>query len=118
MQFATQTLFWRLLSVCHTVLAEYPDDKEGDLSVVKYQAASPDEAALVSGAKNMGYSFLKGTPVLYQVKNNFTGEVERWDILAVIEFTSTRKRMSIVCRSPEGKILLLCKGADNIIMER
>ena len=89
-----------------------------DLNKVKYQAASPDEAALVSAAKEMGYGFLKGTPVLYQIKNAYSGEIEQWEILMVIEFNSTRKRMSVVCKSPEGKTLLLCKGADNIIMDR
>ncbi|GMH77774.1 hypothetical protein TrST_g13861 [Triparma strigata] len=113
-----QSLFWKLLSVCHTVLAEYPEGEEPDLNKVKYQAASPDEAALVSAAKEMGYGFLKGTPVLYQIKNAYSGEIEQWEILMVIEFNSTRKRMSVVCKSPEGKTLLLCKGADNIIMDR
>ncbi|GMH87334.1 hypothetical protein TL16_g10823 [Triparma laevis f. inornata] len=113
-----QRLFWKLLAVCHTVLAEYPEGEEPDLNKVKYQAASPDEAALVSAAKEMGYGFLKGTPVLYQIQNEYSGEVEQWEILMVIEFNSTRKRMSVVCKSPEGKTLLLCKGADNIIVER
>ncbi|CAI5488628.1 unnamed protein product [Closterium sp. Naga37s-1] len=28
------------------------------------------------------------------------------------------KRMSVVVRTPEGRLLLLCKGADNVIMDR
>jgi hypothetical protein len=28
--------------------------------------------------------------------------VEHWAVLAVIEFSSDRKRMSTVCRSPDG----------------
>lgn len=46
------------------------------------------------------------------------GEVLRYEILNVIEFTSARKRMSIVMRTPEGKIKILCKGADSVIYER
>lgn len=30
----------------------------------------------------------------------------------------TRKRQSCVVRTPDGRILLLCKGADNVMFER
>ena len=40
-----------ILSVCHTVVVE---DKNGKLS---YNASSPDELALVNGAKYLGYNF-------------------------------------------------------------
>lgn len=39
-------------------------------------------------------------------------------MLNVLEFTSTRKRMSVVVRSPNGTILLLTKGADSVIFNR
>lgn len=42
----------------------------------------------------------------------------RYKLLQVIEFDSTRKRMSVIVRTPEGKILILCKGADSIIEKR
>ena len=41
-----------------------------------------------------------------------------YEILNVCEFNSTRKRMSVVVRTPEGGIKLLCKGADTVILER
>jgi phospholipid-transporting ATPase len=41
-----------ILSVCHTVVVE---DKKGKLS---YNASSPDELALVNGAKYLGYNFI------------------------------------------------------------
>lgn len=46
------------------------------------------------------------------------GETLRYEILNVIEFTSFRKRMSVVVRTPEGKIKIFCKGADSVIYER
>ena len=36
----------------------------------------------------------------------------------MIEFTSARKRMSVLVKTKEGKILLLSKGADSVIMAR
>lgn len=46
------------------------------------------------------------------------GERLRYEILNVIEFTSARKRMSVIVKTPEGKIKLFCKGADSVIYER
>lgn len=43
--------FLTLLSVCHTVIPEVKDDK------ITYQASSPDEAALVQGADQLGYRY-------------------------------------------------------------
>ena len=42
-----------------------------------------------------------------------------FELLRRVEFTSDRKRMSILLKDPEdGKIKLYVKGADSIIMER
>ena len=52
------------------------------------------------------------------IKNQITGNEEMYELLNVIEFTSTRKRMSIVVRTPEDKIICMTKGADSIIIPR
>lgn len=44
--------------------------------------------------------------------------METYEILDLIEFTSDRKRMSIILKTPDEKIWVLCKGADSIINER
>lgn len=46
------------------------------------------------------------------------GGREHWALLKVLEFNSTRKRMSTIYRAPDGKIILYCKGADSVIYER
>jgi hypothetical protein len=43
---------------------------------------------------------------------------QNFEILNVNKFNSARKRMSVVCRTPEGKIMVYCKGADNIMIDR
>ena len=45
--------FFTLLSACHTVIPETNDVDD----TIKYQAASPDEGALVQGAADLGYKF-------------------------------------------------------------
>ena len=83
---------------------------------INYQAASPDEAALVKGACQIGYVFTTRTPKLVYI-NAFEKE-ERYEILNVVEFTSDRKRMSVVVRCPDNSIKVYVKGADTVIYER
>ncbi|KAI2626624.1 phospholipid-translocating P-type ATPase [Hypoxylon sp. NC1633] len=105
--------FLALLSTCHTVIPERDEEKGGK---IKYQAASPDEGALVQGALTLGYTFVARKPrsVLIEVE----GKEYEYELLAVCEFNSTRKRMSTIYRCPDGKIRLYCKGADTVILER
>ena len=43
---------------------------------------------------------------------------ETYVVLNVLEFTSTRKRMSVVVRCADGTLRLYVKGADDVIMAR
>lgn len=105
--------FLALLSTCHTVIPERADEKGG---AIKYQAASPDEGALVEGAVLMGYQFTARKPRSVMIK--LDGEEYEYELLAVCEFNSTRKRMSAIFRCPDGQIRCYCKGADTVILER
>ncbi|KAF9564813.1 calcium transporting ATPase [Agrocybe pediades] len=102
--------FLTLLAVCHTVIPEVQDGK------MVYQASSPDEAALVAGAEQLGYQFHTRKPKSVFV--NIGGQSLEFEILKVCEFNSTRKRMSTVVRCPDGTIKLYTKGADTVILER
>ncbi|KAI1913572.1 aminophospholipid translocase [Ophidiomyces ophidiicola] len=105
--------FLTLLATCHTVIPERRDEKPGE---IKYQAASPDEGALVDGAVLLGYQFTNRKP--RSVIISADGEEQEFELLAVCEFNSTRKRMSTIFRCPDGRIRLYCKGADTVILER
>ncbi|XP_037782445.1 probable phospholipid-transporting ATPase IM isoform X3 [Penaeus monodon] len=102
-------LFFRLLALCHTVMSE---DNNGKL---EYQAQSPDEAALVSAARNFGFVFLSRTPNSITISAKGTEEV--YELLCILDFNNVRKRMSVILKR-DGKIRLYCKGADSIIYER
>ncbi|XP_073997517.1 ATPase phospholipid transporting 8A1 isoform X3 [Rhodnius prolixus] len=104
--------FLILMSICHTVIPE----KVQFGNEVIYHASSPDERALLQGARNMGFIFDTRTPNSVEIMA--LGNRERYEILNVIEFTSSRKRMSVIAKTPEGKIVLYCKGADSVIYER
>lgn len=38
-----------------------------------------------------------------------------YKVLNILEFDSTRKRMSVIVRTEEGKLLLISKGADRLV---
>ncbi|XP_072457638.1 phospholipid-transporting ATPase IK isoform X2 [Notamacropus eugenii] len=102
--------FWQLLALCHTVMVE---EKDGQLV---YQAASPDEEALVTAARNFGYVFLSRTQDT--ITTSELGVEKTYQVLAMMDFNSVRKRMSVLLRDPDGTIRLYTKGADTVIFER
>ncbi|XP_073451623.1 phospholipid-transporting ATPase IK-like [Aquarana catesbeiana] len=101
--------FFRLLSICHTVMV----DRNGD--DLLYKAASPDEEALVTAARNFGYVFMSRTQDT--ITTNELGVEKIYHVLALLDFNSARKRMSILVKDPEGKIKLYTKGADDVILK-
>uniref|UniRef100_A0A2K6C9C8 Phospholipid-transporting ATPase n=1 Tax=Macaca nemestrina TaxID=9545 RepID=A0A2K6C9C8_MACNE len=102
--------FFFLLAVCHTVMVDRTDGQ------LNYQAASPDEGALVNAARNFGFAFLARTQNTITISE--LGTERTYNVLAILDFNSDRKRMSIIVRTPEGNIRLYCKGADTVIYER
>ncbi|XP_074523704.1 phospholipid-transporting ATPase IC isoform X2 [Halichoeres trimaculatus] len=110
-QCAHSRQFLTALSLCHTVMAEW---KEEEAPV--YQAASPDEEALVGAARELGWVFLCRTRDLIVVSE--LGVRRQYQLLALLDFTSKRRRMSVLVREPEGGLKLYCKGADIVILER
>uniref|UniRef100_A0A3P9K7Y2 Phospholipid-transporting ATPase n=1 Tax=Oryzias latipes TaxID=8090 RepID=A0A3P9K7Y2_ORYLA len=95
--------FMSMMAICHTAVPERIDGK------ILYQAASPDEGALVRAAQNLGFVFSGRTPdILHHLHLNST----RMDMVVIL------KRMSVIIRTPSGKIRLYCKGADSVIYDR
>ncbi|CAO3592404.1 unnamed protein product [Absidia cylindrospora] len=107
--------FFSALAFCHTVITEVPDPENKPHDIV-YKAQSPDEAALVATARDVGFTFVareKDTMIM-----NAMGERREMTLLHVLEFNSTRKRMSVIMRGGDGRVVLICKGADSVIYER
>ncbi|XP_044005984.1 probable phospholipid-transporting ATPase IM isoform X3 [Aphidius gifuensis] len=102
-------LFFRLLALCHTVMAEEKNGK------IEYQAQSPDESALVSAARNFGFVFRERSPNSITIE--VMGKREIHELLCILDFNNIRKRMSVILRR-NGHIRLYCKGADNVIYEK
>ena len=119
--------FFSVLALCHTVLTSV-DPQTG---VIEYKAQSPDEAALVQAAADMGFVFrgrdsrevmLLQTPYSSAPssssppptassdpeKKGSTSTspppeaLERYELLNVLEFSIARKRMSVVVRKMDS----------------
>jgi phospholipid-translocating ATPase len=106
------------IALCHTCLP----DRRSDGSV-DFQASSPDELALLVGAQELGFLVWNrdhGTITIKLSPPDVNGAhaIEVYEVLDVIEFSSDRKRMSVVVRFPDGRICVITKGADSAIMPR
>lgn len=110
--------FFRILAICQTAIPE-EDEETGKIS---YEAESPDEAAFVVAARELGFEFFKRIQTsvkLHEPGPNPDKKVEReYRILNVLEFNSARKRMSVIVRDEKDQLFLFCKGADSVIFER
>uniref|UniRef100_A0A671NEK1 Phospholipid-transporting ATPase n=1 Tax=Sinocyclocheilus anshuiensis TaxID=1608454 RepID=A0A671NEK1_9TELE len=85
---------------------------------VCYEAHSPDEAALIHAAKAYGFSMVERTPHYVTVKLP-NEALLKFEVLDILTFDSTRRRMSIIVRHPHTKeITMYTKGADSAVMER
>lgn len=101
------------MALCHTCLLETTPQRR-----IKFLATSPDELALVEAARDLGLVLTNRSGGGMSIRRSDDGSVEKYQVLDVIEFSSARKRMSIVVRMPDGRIHVICKGADAVMTER
>lgn len=106
------------MALCHTCLPEKREDGQID-----FQASSPDELALVRAAQELDYLVINRDSRILTIKTFPGGPdqepvIEHYEIMDVIDFSSKRKRMSVVVRFPDQRVCIMCKGADTIVMQR
>ncbi|KAD3641546.1 hypothetical protein R6Q59_004164 [Mikania micrantha] len=113
-------MFFRVMALCHTGIPVENEEQSGSHKL-KYEAESPEEVTFLIAAQEFGFQFCRRTQSSMFVKEIDPSalEVEReYKLLNLLEFSSSRKRMSVIVRDESGQIFLLCKGADNIIFDR
>jgi magnesium-transporting ATPase (P-type) len=118
--------YFRLLSIAHECASQ---EENG---VFDFTGASPDDVELVYTASRMGYSCMPSVhPGVRTIKDSTTNDNTYLDfsIENLIEFSSKRKRMSIIFSKSEtqesnrtktipDKYLVYIKGADSEIKKR
>lgn len=81
-----------------------------------YEAESPDEAALVHAARAYQCTLKTRSPEQVQIDFGPLGTLT-FQLLHILPFDSTRKRMSVVVKHPMfNQVVVYTKGADATIM--
>ncbi len=87
----------------------------------RLSASNPDDEALVYTAKYFGYEFLDRIGNTLTLRDVEAGETQTVEILRILPFTSSRKRMSVIVRdrsADKGQIRIITKGADATMIGR
>ena len=80
-----------------------------------FQAASPDEVALVSWSESVGLALVKRSHTAMTLKTP-SGQFKNYSILQLFPFSSETKRMGIIVKEEEtGEITFYMKGADVVM---
>ncbi|XP_075518210.1 phospholipid-transporting ATPase 2 [Primulina tabacum] len=102
--------FLKVMAICNTVIPV-----KSNSGTISYKAQSQDEEALVRAAAQLLMVYARKSGNIVDI--NFNSSLIQYEVLDILEFTSDRKRMSIVLKDCQsGKILLLSKGADESIL--
>ncbi|BBM97303.1 hypothetical protein Mp_1g04630 [Marchantia polymorpha subsp. ruderalis] len=102
--------FVKVMAMCNTVVPA----RSGN-GALSYKAQSQDEEALVQAASRLHMKLISRTGSRLEL--DFLGDTLHYEILDVLEFTSDRKRMSVIVRELKSrKIKMLTKGADETIL--
>ena len=102
--------FWTAICCAHECICS---ERENG---IEYTGISPDDIELVKAASNQGFCFLKSNNNIRKI--SICSEEKNFIILKILNFTSERKRMSIIIKDDKNNIKLYCKGADTEIRKR
>ena len=102
----------RALALCHNVTPCIEED-----GTRAYQAASPDEIALVKFTESVGLT-LHDRTARRIVLQDAAGRLDEFRVLNIFPFTSETKRMGIIVRHKRtGRIVFYMKGAESVMMK-
>ena len=104
--------FLKCLVFCNTVIIDSKKFLKSNL--IEYQSSSPDERALIYFARSVGYIF-KNRTIENEIEIEIDNKTYTYKVLNILEYSSERKRMSVIVRTPENEIILYSKGADSMI---
>lgn len=102
------------LNLCHLIQFDHDN---------KPISFSEEELAILKFTKKGNFFFeqIESVKEDNHVNNyfilNINGELKRYQCLEIIEFTSSRKRMSIIVKDEKNEIYMFTKGADDILKD-
>ena len=99
--------FWTAISITHECVCN---------KLSEYSGVSPDDVELVKTSYEQGFVFLQSSNDLREIR--IGDSIQSFKVLNVLNFSSERKRMSIIIRDKNNIIKLYSKGADCEISKR
>ena len=115
----------KALALCHNVTPVYDENEasasDSDIpnSPASYQAASPDEVALVQWTEVVGLPLVHRDLHTLTLQCPVTKSLLKYSVLQVFPFTSETKRMGIIVKDEaSGEIVLYMKGADTVMASK
>lgn len=125
--YAMPTFVARQPSLMRKESVRRKNEIENFVEILDYQASSPDEKALVEACAYLGLVYLGDDDERLKVRycpphvdySRPFGALKTRDILFdrlhVLEFTSDRKRMSVIVRDENGTMWIYTKGAESYV---
>ena len=104
--------FMLSLTLCNSVLID--NRKKQEEGIIEYQSSSPDEKALIYFARSQGY-ILTNRSLDDTITIEMNNEENNFKLLNTLEYSSERKRMSVIIKTNSNKYMIYTKGADSII---
>lgn len=96
-----------MLGTCHQIIAASHNNE------IQYNSSSPDEKSLLNFCRFVGYELQPNTSADKKFGIKQGGTLHEFQTLHLIEFSSERKRMTVVVKNlRDNKIFVYCKGAD------
>lgn len=83
---------------------------------ISYYASSPDQKALLQAARDFGYVLVGRNYNSADIKIN--NRIFKYKVLCEFEFSSDRKRTSVIVKTPNDQLMLYVIGADEVIFPR
>ncbi|XP_065365447.1 phospholipid-transporting ATPase IF-like [Calliphora vicina] len=117
----SQLEFFKALALCHTVqVVQTPNAENTSLdSCPQYQASSPDEKSLLEACAHLGLHYLSDDNDVLNLKiptsSNENHQILEYERLHILEFSSERKRMSVIVSDKDKRKWLYTKGAENVV---
>ena len=95
------------IMVCNSIIPERPG---------VFKSVSSEEICMIEYMHEIGLTFLSRSLNQTTMRFNRTRAVSSFDILLTIDFSSARKRMTVIVRDESGHIFVYTKGADSVVI--
>lgn len=106
------------LALCHNVTPTYDEEDSDFGTAVTYQAASPDETAIVKFTEQVGLKLVKRDRQSMTLYHTSSNTIIEFETLYIFPFSSETKRMGIIVKDTQrNEVWFMQKGADTVMAQ-